>query len=338
MFLNSWSLALSLLSLVVLILTAIAARTAIKVLRYWDPASDSNRQISLENETWLSSTLVQYAMGFQLLSLVLFILAADNFSHVISGAMCATGALTANQYGMPTLMIKLLGAFLYGFWIVLHAFDISSERYPLLKAKYIALVCLLPLMAVDVASQTLYLANLKPDIITSCCAVVFGEGGDNGENLLGTAIPQGTLLMIFYGTVLLLAILGHFLFRRLRQPLLWLNGLVWLFFMAASFVAITTCFSSYIYSMPYHHCPFCILKPEYGYIGLLIYGTMLPAAYFGISAALAELIPARLGIINEVVQRFQKWAVLISTVLLVLFVIVVSYHFVLYRFMGGEGG
>ncbi len=337
MFLNSWSLALSLLSLVVLVLTAIAARTAVKVLRYWDPESDGNRQISLENETWLSSTLVQYAMGFQVLSLLLFVLAADNFSHVISGAMCATGALTANQYGMPTLMIKLLGAFLYGFWIVLHLFDISSERYPLLKTKYIALVCLLPLMAVDVASQTLYLANLKPDIITSCCAVVFGEGNDNAGNLLGTALPQRTLLIVFYGAALTLATLGHFLFRKLNRLLLWLNGVVWFVFIGLSFVAITTCFSSYIYSMPYHHCPFCILKPEYGYIGLLIYGTMLPAAFFGISAALAESIPARMGI-TLVVQRFQKRAVLISSVLLVFFLLVASYHLVLYRFLGGEGG
>ncbi|MBW6520219.1 MAG: hypothetical protein K0A99_04285 [Desulfoarculaceae bacterium] len=334
MFLNSWSLALSLLSLVVLILIAIAVRTAIKVLCSWDPASDSNRQIRLENETWLSSTLVQYAMGFQIMSLILFVLAADYFSQVISGAMCATGSLAANQYGMPTLQLKLLGAFLSGFWIILHAFDISSERYPLLKAKYIALICLLPVLAADVVSQTLYLANLKPDIITSCCAVVFGEGGESTGNLLG-AVPQGALLTIFYGLAALLAIAGYFLRKNPRSSLLWLNGLVWLLYLGVSLVAITTIFSSYIYAMPYHHCPFCILKPDYGSIGLLIYGTILPAAFFGISAALAEVIPVRLGI-KEVVHRFQRMAVLISSALLVLFVLVVSYHFVLYRFMGGE--
>lgn len=335
MFLNSWSVALSLLSLVVLILSAIAARTAISVLRYWDPASDSNRQIRLENETWLSSTLVQYAMGFQVLSLILFVLAADNFSKVISGAMCATGSLTANQYGMFVLFVKMLGAFCCGFWIVLHFLDISSERYPLLKTKYVALMCLLPLLLVDIVSQTLYIANLKPDIITSCCAVVFGEGGGNDGNLLGS-MPQGLLLEVFYGTALLLAILGHFLYRRLNRLLLWLNGLVWLAFVGVSFVAITTVFSSYVYAMPYHHCPFCILKPEYHYIGFAIYGTMLPAGFFGLAAALVGVIPARYGL-AEVVRRFQKKAVLWSSILLTLFVIVVSYHYVLYRFVGGEG-
>lgn len=335
MFLNSWSVALSLLSLVALILTAIAVRTAIKVLRYWDPASDGNRQIRLENETWLSSTLVLYAMGFQILSLVLFVLAADNFSHVISGAMCATGSLTANRYGMPTLWIKTLGAFLYGFWIVLHSLDISSERYPLLKLKYLFLICLLPLLLVDASSQTLYIANLKPDIITSCCAVVFGEGSGNNGNLIGS-VPESLLLIIFYGTALLLAGLGHVLFRRLSLPLLWFNGMVWLLFIGLSFVAITAVFSSYVYGMPYHHCPFCILKPEYCFIGFFIYGTMLPAGFFGISAALTSLIPARLGL-NEVVHRFQRWAVLLSSILMVLFLLLVSYHFVVYRFVGGEG-
>lgn len=334
MFLNSWSVALTLLSLVVVILTAIAARTAIKVLCYWDPASDSNRQIGLENETWLSSTLVQYAMGFQVLSLFLYILAADNFSHVISGAMCATGALTANQYGMPVLLVKLLGAFLYGFWIVLHFLDISSERYPLLKVKYIALICLLPLLVVDVVSQTLYIASLKPDIITSCCAVVFGEGVGNDGNLLGS-VPQDTLLMIFYGTALVLATMGHFLFRKLIQPLLWLNGVIWLFFIGVSLVAITTTFSSYVYAMPYHHCPFCIIKPEYSYIGLLIYGTLLPAGFFGTASAIVGFIPVTIGL-DAIIHRFQKIAVLLSSVLLFLFVIIVSYHFVAYRFFGGE--
>lgn len=336
MFLNSWSVALSLLSLVVLFLTAIAARTAIKVLRHWDPASDSNRQIRLENETWLSSTLVQYAMGFQVLSLILFVLAADNFSQVISGAMCATGALTANRYGMLTLGLKLLGAFLYGFWIVLHAFDITSERYPLLRVKYTALIGLLPLLVADAVSQTLYIAKLKPDIITSCCAVVFGEGAGNDGNLLGT-VPQDALLIMFYGTALVLAALGHVLFRRLIQPLLWLNGVIWLLFIGISLVAVTTVFSSYVYAMPYHHCPFCIIKPEYHYIGLLMYGALLSAGFLGIAASLAGFVPARCGL-EGVVLRFQKTALLFSSVLLLIFVATASYHFAVYRFAGGERG
>ena len=59
MFLNSWSIALTISSLIVFVLLGIAARTAIRVLFFWDPDRDNTQQISLENEIWLSSTLVE---------------------------------------------------------------------------------------------------------------------------------------------------------------------------------------------------------------------------------------------------------------------------------------
>ena len=57
--------------MIVLFLGITACMTAVRVLKDWDPASDSNRQIRLENETWLASTLVEYGLGFQIITLVL---------------------------------------------------------------------------------------------------------------------------------------------------------------------------------------------------------------------------------------------------------------------------
>ena len=161
MFLNSWSLGLTISSLLVLFLGIFAGRTAVRVLRYWNPASDSNLQIRLENEIWLASTLVEYGLGFQIFTLILFVLAADHFCKVIVGAMCATGALLANSFGMPALFVKIAGVFLYGFWIVLHKLDISVETYPLVKLKYIFLLLILPVLFADFILQTLYIAYLS---------------------------------------------------------------------------------------------------------------------------------------------------------------------------------
>ena len=133
MFLNSWSIALIICGLVVLFLMGYAARSGIRVLLFWDPESDSNRQIRLENEIWLTSTLVEYALGVQVVSLIVFVLAADYFSQSIVGAMCATGSLLANDFGVPALIVKIGGVFFYGFWIVLHQLDIRSEKYPLVR-------------------------------------------------------------------------------------------------------------------------------------------------------------------------------------------------------------
>jgi hypothetical protein len=334
MFLNSWSLALSLCSALVLFLTVLAGKTAVKVLRFWNPASDSNRQIRLESETWLASTLVEYGLAFQIVTLVLFVLAADHYCQVIPGAMCATGALLANDYGLPTLLIKLGGVFLYGYWIVFHQLDIRSESYPLVRLKYIYLLFLVPLLAADISLQTLYIAHLKPDIITSCCAVVFSAASGDGHNLLGS-VSQGTTLELFYGSAASLAVIGFLLLWRWRTTLAWLYAGGWGWFFVLSLAAVITVISSYIYAMPFHHCPFCILKPEYNYIGFALYGPLLLAAFFGIAGAAVAPFQRRPGL-ERIIPGFQKTAVKLSLLLLVIFVALSSYHYLLYRIMGGE--
>jgi hypothetical protein len=334
MFLNSWSLGLTLAALIVLLLGIFACRTAVRVLRHWDPSSDSNLQIKLENEIWLASTLVEYGLGFQILTLVLFVLAADTFCQVIVGAMCATGALLANSFGMPALLVKIAGVFLYGFWIVLHKLDISSETYPLVKIKYIYLLLILPLLIADITLQTLYIANLSPDIITSCCAVVFGSGAETGRNLLQD-FSQANLLFLYYGTIAALLGLGYLLLRRWVLPLAALFSAGWLWFLGLATVAIITLFSSYIYAMPYHHCPFCILKPEYHYIGFALYFTLIPASFFGISTVLVEPFKGRNDLAGPV-RRYQRAAIRVSLLLMLLLAAISSYHFLLYTISGGE--
>ena len=334
MFLNSWSLGLTISSLLVLFLGIFAGRTAVRVLRYWNPARDSNLQIKLENEIWLASTLVEYGLGFQIFTLILFVLAADHFCKVIVGAMCATGALLANSFGMPALFVKIAGVFLYGFWIVLHKLDISVETYPLVKLKYIFLLLILPVLFADFILQTLYIANLSPDIITSCCAVVFGSGAKTGQNLLENFREQ-TVLLLYYGAILVLFGTGCLLLKRWIMPLVAIYSSGWLAFLGVATVAIITVFSSYIYAMPYHKCPFCILKPQYHYIGFILYFTLIPASFLGISILLVEPLK-RISGLAESVRKYQQKAIYASLVLLLVLAATSSYHFILYKITGGE--
>lgn len=334
MFLNSWSLALTLCSFIAVTLAGVACVTAIRVIRFWNPDSDSNLQIRLESEIWLSSTLVEYGLGFQIITLFLFVIAADHFSGAIAGAMCATGSLLANPFGMPSLLMKFLGILLYGFWILVHQFDIRSPAYPLVRIKYLYLLFLFPLLVLDVVLQTSYIAGLKPDIITSCCAVVFNEARPGGSNLLSCFSKQ-TLLVLFYGTVLFLSGTGMFLRGRWRGIPGWLFSAGWLWFLLLALSAITRVFSSYIYAMPYHNCPFCIVKPEYYYIGMAIYTTLIAGAFFGISAAPVNWIKRKSGL-EDVVGRYQRVAVGLSLMLLFVFTMLTSYHCVKYFVFGGE--
>lgn len=335
MFLDSWSIALVTCGLVVLFLMGFAARSAVRVLLYWDPDSDSSRQIHLENEIWLTSTLVEYALAVQVISLIVFVLAADHYSQSIVGAMCATGSLLANDYGIPALIVKIGGFFFYGFWIVLHQLDIRSEKYPLVRIKYIYLLLLLPLLLLDLALTLLYIAGLEPDIITSCCAVVFGETAGGGTNLLA-GISHETGLALFYGTALLLIVCGLSVPLRGRPWGALVFSAAWLWFFLLALMIVTTEFSSYIYAMPFHKCPFCILKPEYHYIGFYIYVALFTGAFFGMSVAVVE--PLRLMWGGQIeTAGFQRKALYLSLLMLVIFIALSSYHYLRYLFLGGEG-
>jgi len=334
MFLNSWSLSLNLCSILVLVLIAIASQAAVRVLLYWDTGSDSEQQIRLENEVWLASTLVAYALVFQIISLLLFVLAADHYSKIIVGAMCATGSLLANPYGMPTLWVKLIGVFLYGFWIILHKIDINSEEYPLVRIKCIYLILLLPILLLDATLQSLYINGLKPDIITSCCAVVFSSAEGASLNLF-SSIPQDALLSIFYCSIVILTILGMFNYFYPYNILNWIYASSWVCFLLLAIIVITSVLSSYVYAMPFHNCPFCLLKPEYNYIGLAIYASLITGSFFGMAPAVVQNFkkPKELA---DLVNKWQHSWLLFSLICLLLFTIISSYHYLLYRIMGGE--
>ena len=341
MYLDAWAIALFLVSALGIFLVLPGARTAVRVLRHWNPDSDSGLQIALENETWLAATLVQYGMGFQIAALVLLVAAADSFSGMLAGAMCATGSLLADPYGFPLLWLKIAGVFLYGFWLLIHRLDISVETYPLVRLKFAYLLFLIPFVIADAVLLVLYLGGLDPDIITSCCAVVFDNGGGGGLRL--EVLGGERILWWFYGAAGLLAALCLVIRRRfsrgprrrMDRPLLLAAAAGWAGFGWISFQAINGTFSSYIYAMPFHHCPFCMLKPQYGYIGYFIYLALFAAVFAGSGALIAELAAGR-GELRPRTDRFIAVSALVALAALVIFVILVSAPMFLYLFTGGE--
>jgi hypothetical protein len=341
MLLNSWSITLLVTSAASLFLAGGAVRTAIRILRFWDADADTARQIQLENETWLSALLMEYGMVLQLVALLLLVLAADSYSEILIGAMCATGAFLANGYGIPLLLVKISGIFLYGFWIVLHRLDVSSEYLPLTRIKYLYLLILSPLLLLDMILLILYLVQLKPDIITSCCGVVFGSAAGDGTNLIGP-MPVGWVMSVFYCLAGLLFGLGFVLLKKIeKEPfpgeriISILFSLLWMIFFSLSLLVITAVISSYIYGMPFHRCPFDILKMEYDSVGYLIYSTLFAATFFGMSAGVTSLFTT-ISSLQESVRSFRKASLRLCLLLLPLFLVVVSWFPAVYLLGGGD--
>ena len=69
--------------------------------------------------------------------------------------------------------------------------------------------------------------------------------------------------------------------------------------------AVISFISLYIYEMPSHHCPFCLLQKEYGYVGYPLYALLLAATVTGLGVGLLQPFRHRasLGKILPAVQR-----------------------------------
>lgn len=341
MFLNSWSIALLVCSAATLCLGGGAVRTAVRVLRFWDAGADTARQIELENETWLSAVLVEYGLVLQMVSLLLLVLAADSFSRILVGAMCATGAFLANDFGIPALFVKIFGLFLYGFWVVLNRLDLASEHMPLTRIKFYYLLLLVPYILADTILLLLYLRGLQPDIITSCCGVIFGGGTGNGHNLVGP-IPSLYLMTLFYGLAGLLFLVGYRSLRRSgreRSRVATLCDICfamgWLIFFLFSLLVITAVISSYIYAMPAHRCPFDILQWEYHGVGYFIYFFLFAASFAGMSAGVVAPVAA-LPAMAGLVAGYRRTAIRLALLMMVLFLLVISWFPAMFLTHGGE--
>ena len=337
MLLNSWSITLIVTSVAALFLAGGTVRTAIRILRFWDAEADTARQIQLENETWLSALLMEYGMVLQLVSLLILVLAADRYAEILIGAMCATGAFLANGYGIPLLLVKILGIFLYGFWIVLHRLDMRSEYLPLTRIKFWYALFLAPLLVLDMILLLMYLVQLQPDIITSCCGVIFGQATGDGKNLIGP-VPVRLVMVVFYGLALLLSGFILVLLKKIDRGFFSgekitgiIFSLLWLSFFFLSLLVITAVISSYIYQMPFHRCPFDILKKEYHFVGYFIYLLLFWATFLGMSTGLTSLF-VTISSLQQPVRSFQKAALRLSFVLLPLFLVMVSWFPIVYLF------
>ena len=74
-------------------------------------------------------------------------------------------------------------------------------------------------------------------------------------------------------------------------------------FVAAS-AGIVSFVSLYIYEHPHHHCPFCILKPEYDFQGYWLYAPLFVGAAAGLAAGAVQPF-ARVASLREVVPAFS---------------------------------
>lgn len=285
-----------------------ASYEGVRIIRNWDIRSGSERQLGLERRTYLVSTVMNYVLGFQLLSLFLFIYTADTISPLFIGAMCAAGSLKVNGFGYPALILKLASFLLSGLWLILNFTDNKAHDYPLIRIKYWFLLFIAPFLLAETIVEAGYLLGLRPNIITSCCGTLFTADAESVISDL-LALPHELSETVFFISAPITMALGLHVYLRRKGA--YPFSIVSFIHFLLSIVALISFISIYIYELPTHHCPFCIIQPEYGYVGYILYSALLVGVVSGMGTGI--VMPFRNIIsLRDLIPNIQKRLALIS--------------------------
>ncbi len=301
-------LALMTVSVLVAAYALYAAGAGLHILAGWDAGSSAEAQLARERKTILLSSLVSLLMLLDLLCLGFFVALADQLHGLFPGAMCAAGTLHAHAYGMPALLVMLTGFVLCVLWLVVNHVDTLAPHFSLIRLKY---VCLGP-VALVLGAQAFLVVNffraLNPTLITSCCATLFSEAGQGMGSEVAHLSP-GVMQPLFWGMLLTSLGVGALSLRVGALDRLYAG--VSVLMLPVGLAAIISFISVRIYELPTHHCPFCLLQPEYGYAGYPLYTGLLLGAALGMGVGIVRWLGDRATLrtcASDFARRLKWWS------------------------------
>jgi hypothetical protein len=189
--------------------------------------------------------------------------------------MCAVGVLNSTPYGAYLIIVKVAVLFMLGWWFYINKFDLNTYGFKYTKLKYKFLISISFAIFLEFLLEINLFNNISPEKIVSCCGSVFGKDVKYFSSFLFN-LNDNLSLLITVVTFLLLAI-----FFKTKNYVFY--GLASLIFLIVAVYSLIDFFSTYIYELPTHRCPFCILQKDYGYIGYVIYFLLLTGTFYGSS-------------------------------------------------------
>jgi hypothetical protein len=235
--------------------------------------------------------------------------------------MCAVGTLNVNEYGYPVLILKMVNFILAGLWLIVNYADNRGYDYPLIRKKYAFLIGMTPLLLAETMLQALFFLGLHPDVITSCCGSLFSGGGQSIASEIST-FPANTMKVMLSFAMAITFGAGIWFHRKQRGGSFFsiVSGAAFLIALASvlSFIA------PYVYELPTHHCPFCLLQKEYGYVGYPLYAALLGGSVSGMGVGVLMPFKATASL-SSVIPALQKNFVIISIVSYAVFTAIVLY-------------
>ena len=294
----------------------VAFIVSIKVLLKWDFESFTPLQFTLEKQAYLVTTIILFVFTMKFLLILYFIFSIDALSLLVPGAMCGAGVIEANDYGSYLLILKLTILFFLTLWLYINRYDMRTKNHQWFKEKSWLFSFIFLLIVVELGLDYSYFSNIDTHMPVSCCSALFGQL--EGANPLPFGLSITLLLVLFY---LLYALV--ILTLKTNQTLLYI--LANILFVYIAYYAVVYFFGTYIYQLPTHKCPFCMLQAEYMYVGYVLWASLFVGTYVGLSDAISTLW------LKQSHTRSQKSV----TRLLSFFVLLCTAYVAIYYFKNG---
>lgn len=292
------------IQLIIFFLLSISFYFSIIILKNYQIGASSSIQYSLEKKSYLILTIIQLSLITKIFLLAFFTFTIDSLSTIIPGAMCAAGVINSNQFGVPLILLKISTIILIMLWLVLNNQDLKTKGFIYFKSKLRFFLLIYSLLFAELIIELFYFSSLTTTNPVYCCSNLYKETQENSSLFLDTL----SLLISFYTTYVLIMIAA---FTKSR----YLLSILAIIFLYLSYLAIVYFFSAYIYELPTHKCPYCLLKGEYHYIGYFIYGSLILASFYALSASIYKFH----------ISTFKN-----SILWYTLFVLILSMQFILY--------
>ncbi len=327
MIVNFWVIAQLLGVSIVVLISLYALYQGLLILKDWDFNRRDERQFELERKTYLVSTLMQYALAFQLLSLIVFIATAEYLHSFIKGAMCAFGSLNANIYGFRSFWVKIGAVFIYSSWILINHIDTSREDYPLVRIKYALLLPVVLVVLADAYLELKYFLGINPQVITSCCSSVF-RTTSNPYGFVARSIPLIPGLAAFFAIHISAVILGGYTWKSGRFPVV--SGILMVLAFCISLLGMFSFLSPYfnviLLGLPtMHFCPFEVLKVPY--VGYSLYTLLLIYGIGGFWLLVLKLLSRKVEVTNYIRSVAKVSLIALSGFLLMVLAFITAYTF-----------
>jgi hypothetical protein len=309
-------LTISILNAVILFFAAIAFYFSVKILIRYDKEATTSTQYTLEKQSYLVATIIKFIFYIKIPLFAFFIFTLDKTATLLPGAMCGAGVVNATEYGTGLLILKLLNLYLFAFWIVLNNEDMKSEEQKYLKMKFFIFTVAFVLLVIEIFVQDLMFYSIDVKSVVDCCGVIYSTTDGTYLSRLLNAAPT-LLLSLFYGIFFLMPV-AYLLKNR------YIFSLLNLLFIFIALVSLIAFFGTYIYELPTHHCPFCMLQKDYKYIGYFLYLTLFIGTFEGLVTGLIEFDAKEM-------QRRYKLSLLFNSI----YMLLVSYYPLSYYLKNG---